>query len=267
MLLRLIKVPIGLAMFLSIYSSIIYAQDSVSACGHHDYPPWNWKKDQKIVGVCAEVVETLFAKLGVKVDLSYSGPWKRCQKNIETGLVDINICSFINPTRKQYSKFITTPMGYNENVIFVQKDKEFPFNKWSDLTKKNGVMVIGVSIGKEFDRFLEDNINITRVGTNRQVFRFLGKGRADFAPYGRHSGRVLLRSINLHNDFTDLTTPVSKGKLYISMSNKSKHLTLLPLIELLMQQPNYSDWVNELLEKYTTMYADDYVRSLQTVEE
>jgi len=267
MLQLLKKAPIGLILFLSLFSSMSYAQEPASACGHHDYPPWNWKKDQKIVGVCAEVVETLFGKLGVKVDLSYVGPWKRCLKNLEAGQVDINICSFINPKREQYSKFITTPMGYNENAIFVKKGNEFTFNKWSDLKKKHGVMMIGVSIGKEFDHFLEENINITRVGSNRQVFGLLGLDRADFAPYGRYSGRVMLRSIGLHNNFTDLATPVLDGKLYVSMSNKSKHLALLPLIELFMQQPTYNDWVNELLEKYTQIYADDYVRSLERVEE
>ena len=261
------NLPLGLVMLLLIFSTMIYGQDTVSACGHHDYPPWNWKKDQKIVGVCAEVTEELFAKLGVKVDLSYIGPWKRCQKNIKTGQVDINICSFINQSRQHYSKFMTTPMGYNENAIFVKKGKEFPFNKWADLKKKIGIMMIGVSIGKDFDRFLDENTKITRVGSNRQVFGLLELDRADFAPYGRYSGRVMLQSLGLHHNFTDLPTPVVKGKLYISMSNKSKHLDLLSKIEMLMQQPTYDLWVGELLEKYTAMYANDYILSLKEAEE
>jgi len=264
---RLKQSPLGLVLCLFLYSSIVFGQESVSACGHHDYPPWNWKKENKIVGVCAEVAETLFAKLGVNVDLSYIGPWKRCLRNIETGQVDINICSFINPKRQELSKFISTPMGFNENAIFVKKGNEFPFTQWSDLKKKKAVMMNGVSIGKEFDRFLEDNINVSRVGSNRQVFGLLGLDRADFAPYGRYSGKVLLRSIGLHNNFTDLANPVLKGKLYLSMSKKSKHLALLPFIEQFMQQATYNDWVNGLLEKYTVIYAEDYVRSLHSIKE
>jgi polar amino acid transport system substrate-binding protein len=82
-----------------IFSSSLYAQDAATACGHHDYPPWNWKKGNKIVGVCAKITETLLARLGVNIDMPYIGPWKRCQKYIETGQVDINICSFINVER------------------------------------------------------------------------------------------------------------------------------------------------------------------------
>ena len=48
---------------------------TLSACGHHDYPPRNWLSDGKIIGVCAEVVSTLYQRLGFNVDLSYVGPW------------------------------------------------------------------------------------------------------------------------------------------------------------------------------------------------
>lgn len=267
MLRRLRNLALGLVLFVTIFSTMTYGQESVSACGHHDYPPWNWKKDQKIVGVCAEVTETLFAKLGVKVDLSYIGPWKRCQKNIESGQVDINICSFINQKRQHYSKFITTPMGYNENAIFVKKDNEFPFNKWSDLKNKIAIMMIGVSIGEDFDQFLAEYIKVKRVGNNRQVFSMLELDRADFAPYGRHAGKVRLQSLGLHDDFTDLATPVAEGKLFISMSKKSKHLYLLSKIESLMQQPTYDLWVSELVEKYARVYVNDDMLSLQEAAE
>lgn len=255
---------LGLATFLLVISSSLYSQEFVSACGHHDYPPWNWKKDGKIVGACAEVTEKLFAKLGVKVDLSYSGPWKRCQKNIEAGRIDINICSFINPSRQSYSTFITSPMGYNENVIFVKKGREFSFSNWSDLKGKVGVMMLGVSIGEDFDHFLKEHVNLIRVNSNRQVFALLELERADFSPYGRYSGLTLLKSLGQERQFSILETPVVKGKLYISMSNKSKYLHLLPQIEALMQQPSYDVWVDDLLKKYTAIYAQDYVESLPT---
>jgi polar amino acid transport system substrate-binding protein len=253
---------IFMAIFLSFFSYSIFGQESVSACGHHDYPPWNWEKDGKIVGACAEVTEKLFTQLGVKVDLSYIGPWKRCQKNIEVGRIDINICSFINPTRQSYSRYIAKPMGYNENAIFVKKGKEFSFSQWSNLKGKIGVMMRGVSIGYNFDHFLKENVKLMRVNSNRQVFGLLELERADFAPYGRYSGIAFLKSINQEQNYSILKTPVDKGKLYISMSNKSKYLHLLPQIEVLMQQPTYDDWVNELLEKYATIYANNYSEPL-----
>jgi len=251
-----------IVVILFMLSSILYAQESVSACGHHDYPPWNWHKDGKIVGACAEVTQTLFAKFGIDVDLSYIGPWKRCQRAIQAGKIDINICSFTNPARQAYSQFITTPMGYNDNAIFVKKGREFSFSNWDDLKGRVGIMMLGVSLGEDFDRFLAQNIKLVRVNTNRQVFGLLERERADFAPYGRYSGAALLKSRGQDKLFSILEPPAIKGELYISMSKSSQYLHVLPQIEALMQQPGYDDWVIKLLEKYSTVYANDQLNLL-----
>jgi polar amino acid transport system substrate-binding protein len=153
-------------------------------------------------------------------------------------------------------------MGYNENAIFVKKGKEFPFAKWTDLRKKVGVMMLGVSIGKYFDSFLQENIKLIKVNSNRQAFGLLGLERADFSPFGRYAGMAFLRSTGQKQNFSALETSILKGKLNISMSNKSKYLHLLPQIEALMQHPTYDYWVNQLLEKHATIYANDYAGSL-----
>lgn len=246
-----------LVILMSLFSAPLFSQEIASACGHHDYPPWNWKKDQKIVGVCAEVTEKLFAKLGVQVDLTYIGPWKRCHENIKNNIIDINICSFMTPERQSYSQYIQTPMGYNENAIFVKKGREFPFTEWADLKGKVAVMMRGVSIGESFDNFLDENIQVQRVNNNRQVFGLLEIERADFTPFGRYSGIAVLKSLGQLQQFTILNRAIVQGKLYISLSNHSKYLHLLPEIQELMLQPTYSIWVSQLIEKYTTIYAND----------
>lgn len=74
--------------------------------------PWNWLSDGKIIGVCAEVVSTLYQRLGFNVDLSYVGPWARCQQKVAKGEVDINICALRNEERAHYSRFTRTPHGH-----------------------------------------------------------------------------------------------------------------------------------------------------------
>lgn len=251
-----------LIFVLLIASDLTLAQQTVKACGHHDYPPWNWKKDDKIIGACAEITETLFGKAGLSVDLSYKGPWSRCQYEIEQGEVDINICSFINEDRKKYSQFIETPMGFNENAIFVKKGYEFPFHNWKDLKKRRAGMVLGVSIGQEFDSFVAENIEVLRLRTYEQVFRLLLLDRVDFAPFGRYSGITMIRTFGMDGQIVDLPNPVVTGKLYISMSKKSEYLNVLPVVEELIKEKVYYHWVDELLNKYASVYAEDYIKSL-----
>jgi len=245
-------------LFLLLFSTSVFAKESVSACGHHDYPPWNWEKEGKIVGVCAEITEKLFAKLGVDVDFTYKGPWKRCQKHIEAGTIDVNICSFANKERLQYSKYAKTPIGFNENAIFVKKGREFPYEAWPDLKNKKGVMMRGVSLGEAFDGFIKEHIEIKRVETNRQVFQLLALERGDFTAYGRYPGLAFLQSIDQAEQFSVLKKPVVEGKLYISMSYRSRKLHLLAQVEAFLQDPAYYPWVDELLVKYAQIYADGY---------
>jgi polar amino acid transport system substrate-binding protein len=234
------------------------ADPKITACGHHDYAPWNWNSGNAIIGACAEITHELFKRVGVETELNFVGPWQRCQALIEQGIVDVNICSFVNDKRKDYSQFIMTPMGFNENSVFVRKDKVFQLESWDDLAGKKTAMVLGVSIGQEFDAFLNSKTDVVRVSTFFQSFHMLARGRIDFIPVGRYSGLAMRNSFGLEDEIVDLKKPLLSGSLYISMSKKSPYLHLLPAIEKMMQEDDYYKWVDELLQKYTELYAEEY---------
>lgn len=235
-----------------------HADKKITACGHHDYPPWNWKSGNTIIGACAEITQELFKRAGVETNLKYIGPWGRCQALVDQGTIDVNICSFINARRQEYSRFIPTPMGFNENAVFVRRDRPFSFLKWEDLAGRKTAMVLGVSIGQEFDNFLETETTVVRVSTFFQSFHMLARGRIDFIPVGRHSGLAMRDAFGLEERIIDLPNPLLSGNLYLSMSKKSPYLYLLPAIQKMMQEDGYYTWVNELLKKYTELYAEEY---------
>ena len=232
------------------------AQEVATACGHHDYAPWHWERN------CPEITETLFKKLGVAVDFTYIGPWKRCQKNIEMGNVDIAPCLFKNPSRQQYSRFTETPMFYGKQVVFVKKGKEFSFSTWADLKGKTAVKFIGSSFGKEFDRFLADNVNVTNVSSNQQMFRMVEYDRGDFVPHGFRSGAAILKALALEKNFSVLTPPIFEAPLYFVVSKESKYTHLIPQLETLLQEPEYKPWVETLVKKHTDIYVEDYLKNI-----
>jgi polar amino acid transport system substrate-binding protein len=95
-----------MCVLLLIFSSYNYSENVIKACGHHDYARWNWLENGKIVGLCADIVTELYSRIGYKVDLHFVGPWKRCQKLVAQGEVDVNICSLKNDLRYGYSVFL-----------------------------------------------------------------------------------------------------------------------------------------------------------------
>ncbi len=230
-------------------------ESQLKACGHQDYPPWNWESQGQIQGACADVTRELFGRLGVKVDLSYVGPWKRCQKAVEKGDVDVNICAFINPERQTYSTFTATPMGYNQNAVFVKKGNEFPFTQWADLKGKRAAMVLGVSIGQAFDTFLASSVQVEWVPDYKSAFMMLNHGRIDFVPFGRESGLTKLATLNMSADIIPLEHPITTGNLHISISKKSRWRHLLPEIEKMLQAPGYRQWVKDRLNKNIQIYS------------
>ncbi|WP_299811142.1 ABC transporter substrate-binding protein [uncultured Roseibium sp.] len=236
----------------------VLADDTVTACGHEDYPPWNWRKDGKIVGVCAEITDIVFSRMELKVDTDYIGPWSRCQKYVESGKIDVNICAFVNDARQEYSTFTRNPMGINEISVFVPRGSEFEFDTLEDLAGKRAIMLNGVSIGQKNDAFLEANTTLQRLDSRLQAFRFLDAGRADFLVTGKQIG-VLQRDLHGYEDrISVLPKPLTRGLLHISISNRSAYLEHLEEIDEILAEPGYLAMVDGLLDKYNRIYLEQH---------
>lgn len=52
----------------------------VKACGHHDYPPWNWREGQQIVGACADA-----AKRAIVLALSADAAHDARERSLRAG--------------------------------------------------------------------------------------------------------------------------------------------------------------------------------------
>jgi polar amino acid transport system substrate-binding protein len=224
----------------------------VKACGHHDYPPWNWQQGGRIVGACAVLAQRAIERLGYKVDLSFVGPWKRCQALIAAGQVDVNICSFRNPEREAYSVFAEPRMAQNRIAVFVQKRRapEFAFSRWEDLQGRRTGLVLGVSMGPEFDSFLERSTHIERVATVQQALQMLVANRLDIVPFGWEAGQIEVARAGLRDRVVPLEKPALVGDLWLSVSKKSPLAARVREIGEYFTRPEYAAEVQQLLEDY-----------------
>ena len=245
----------GLLAVALCFAATVQATPVITACGHHDYAPWNWRQQGEIVGACAAISKELFARLGYQLQLTYTGPWARCQQNIREGKVDVNICSVINPQRQQYASFTRYPVGFNENAIFVRRGGEFTFEHWPDLAGRRAGMVRGVRIDSAFDDFVAGQPDSTRVNSYRQLFDMLRRGRIDYVPVGRLSGRAMLEKMGLSGDIVDLPTPVLTAPLHISISRQSPYRQLIPQLDALLQAPDFPTWRDRQLAEAQQLYA------------
>jgi polar amino acid transport system substrate-binding protein len=232
------------------------ARPVVKACGHHDYPPWNWQHDGQIVGACATVARRAIERLGYRVDLSYVGPWTRCQAMVRSGEVDVNICAFRNPEREAYSVFVEPRMGQNRIAVFVPKERaaSMPFTKWDDLKGLRTGLVSGVSMGPDFDRFLEQNTHVERVHRIESMLKMMSMDRVDIVPFGWEAGTIAIERSGLAGAVVPLQQPALVGELFLSVSRKSALATRLPEIGMYFSRSGYPDELRLLIEEHSRAY-------------
>jgi polar amino acid transport system substrate-binding protein len=254
---RLLKYRVLLWLLTSLGAAQAFSAEDrpiLTACGHHDYAPWNWLQGDRIVGVCAEAAQQLFGTLGFDVDLTYVGPWKRCQQMVSSGEVDLNICSFKNPERETYSHFSNTPMASNENALFVNKAGGLEYEKPASLDGKLIGLVRGVSLGGFFDHYLLENSHVIRGENYYRLFSMLFLERIDGVIIGRQSGQHLLNLYDLDEHIVDSPIPLVEGDLYFSISKKSPHYQTLSSVEDLLNTPDYQLWLQRALKRYSKMH-------------
>ena len=241
-------------------SAMVHADQPVlKACGHHDYPPWNWQSQGSIVGACADMAVAAFAHLGYRLDLRFVGPWQRCQAMLDRGAVDVNICALRNPERERDYLIPSRPMGVNEIAAFVRRDRPIPLNGgWQDLRGKRVGLVQGVSMGGDFDRFLTDNAQVERVYEPLQNWQKLVLGRLDVVPVGREAGRLQLRREGLAQQLVDLPPPLLSGALYVMISRRSpeaaKLAARLDELDTYFARPDYAAELEAALERARNRY-------------
>jgi polar amino acid transport system substrate-binding protein len=231
---------------------------TIKACGHHDYPPWNWRDGQQIVGACATIAKRAIERLGYRVDLGYVGPWKRCQELVAAGDVDVNICAFRNAERESYSVFAEPRMGTNRIAIFVGPHwpRERRFERWQDLQGLRTAVVLGVSTGQAFDDFLATHTQIERVASVRQMLLMLDAQRIDFFPFGHEAGLMEIERNGFAGRLMPLTQAALVGELYVSVSRKSPLAARIQELGAYFARPGYARELEQLLDEHHRRYID-----------
>jgi polar amino acid transport system substrate-binding protein len=229
----------------------------VKACGHHDYPPWNWRDGQQIVGACAVAAKRAIERLGYRVDLAYVGPWKRCQEMVASGDVDVNICAFRNAERESYSAVVEPRMGQHRIAVFVGPGwpPDRRFRDWTDLEGLRTAIVLGVSTGQAFDDFLATRTRVQQVTSVRQMLLMLDAQRIDFFPFGHEAGMMEIERNGFATRIVPLERPALIGELFVSVSRKSPLAQRTAEIGAYFARPQYPQELALLLEENHRRYA------------
>jgi len=231
----------------------LMAKEKLLASGHQDYPPFMWKDGDKIIGVGPEVITTIFSKLGIEVECNYVGPWKRVQRNIRRGDIDVFV-AYKTKEREVYANFTKIYLSDDPTAVFVWKGREFKFEKWEDLIGKRGGGILGGSLGNEFDKFIKEKLTYEYVSNRWQNFAKLKKNRLDYAPTGLYAGLLQAKKLGYEEKIIALKKPILTEYLYLAISKKSKFRKYLPEVEKELSKLIANGTIKRLITKYIDLY-------------
>lgn len=219
------------------------------ASGHPAWPPIMYQQDNQIVGAGPEIVEKIFADLGIKVVFKYEGAWDMVQDKAKNGLVDVLVAAYKTAERETYMDY-SIPYTVDPVVLVVKKGKIFNYDKWEDLLNKKGVVTIGDSYGQDFDNFIKEKLNPQEVNTPAEAFALLEKEEADYFVYALYSAEDYIFKNKLSAQVEIIPKYASTENFYLTISKKSSFAKLMPQVNSLLEKYKNDATIEQIIEKH-----------------
>jgi polar amino acid transport system substrate-binding protein len=217
--------------------------------GYVDFPPYEFENNGKASGVLVEIIETLFKKANISVELKFL-PFKRAYETTKKGGID-GLFNFYKTEERLNFFDYTEPIIKNPLVFFVRKDSKIRYNKLEDLRGLKVGILRGYTYGTSFDKsrlFIQEATN-----SHESNFRKLMLGRINVYPCDKLVGIHVAMENKLMPELKILSTPLKVMDGYIGFT-KGKHKDIIPRINKLIIEMHQSGEIEAMINKYMEKY-------------
>lgn len=194
---------------------------SLTATGHPQYPAIAFKDGDNIAGAAASLVEAIGKEIKVPVTSKYTGSWADAQAAARDGKVDIIFGIYFNDSRAKYLDYVQPAFMFDPVVVFVAKDRKFPYSGQDDLIGKKGATNQGESYGTEFDAFIKDKLDVERTDGIDDALQDLAAGKVDYVIAGYYPGVAEADKAGLKDKIEAVDPALLSAEMYVAFSKKS----------------------------------------------
>lgn len=196
----------------------------LTATGNPEYPPYLWQEPgsrRGLIGANETIMEALSDRLGIPIEVIYTGPWSRAQEEVRVGRIDLIAGAFFTVPRQAYMDYIEPAFLTTRSVVWKRSLVAFEYSEWADLKPYEGATVINNSFGQNFDEYASINLTIDNVTSLPQAFRMLAQGRVDYVLYEEYPGLAYAAELDLDFVIEQIEPPVSSEGLFLTISRRS----------------------------------------------
>ncbi len=246
---------IGIRLFILLLISLDpFACKEITVSAHPNYPPYHWYDGKKFRGATVESLQKIFKEKSISIKFSYKGPWKRVLLSAKEGDVDLILGLKNSNDRRSYLKFTTEPFFENPFAVFVRKDSPKSYEGIESLKSQRGLFNLGDRYGDDFDLYIKNHLNETRVKSITQAFNLLLEKRFDYYVTGLYTGSFFLLRNQKYQHIKFVKPYVNKGYVYHGFSKKSSCLKYYQFLNEKLLGNRKSGASYDLIEKYKKIW-------------
>ncbi|GFO53479.1 hypothetical protein GMSM_04860 [Geomonas sp. Red276] len=229
-----------------------------STCGtirystNPQYPPYDWETGAGFDGASIELLR-MAAPPGVQLS-PVVVPWKRALSMAAGGEIDLLVSLRITPERSQYLAFTSHRAFPNPIVIFVRKDRAFPYRQWQDLKGRRGGVSLGDTFGAGFDNYWRQELSVEEAPSMLENFRKLDEGRIDYFVTSHYLGEAYVAKTPMRHPVVHLDPPISTLDIHFGFSKKSACLSQLDYFSRRLAELDRRGVPEKLLQKHLKRY-------------
>jgi len=184
-------------------------------------------------------------------------PWKRTLLMAEEGGIDLVLSLRITPEREKYLVFTRHHAFPNPIVVFVRRDRSFPFAGREDLKGRRGGIALGDTFGNGFDEYWPRELTIETAPTMVENFRKLDAGRIDYFVTSSYLGRAYLARNRPEHEIVPLDPPISTLGIHFGFSRRSPYAGLVEQVDARLEELAREGALQRLLERHLELFSRD----------
>lgn len=247
------NIILTIAIFLAIFfaSGTLLAGEPLASdkqiikLGYVDFPPYEFEQDGKPSGVLVDIVNTIFQKADIPVEMQLF-PFKRAYQITKDGEIDGLFNFYKTEERLEYFDY-SEPIIKNPLVIFVRKDSKIDYNKLEDLKGLTVGTMRGYSYGTDFDK----SVLFTKEEADLHVsnLKKLAFGRIDAYPCDKLVGLHVAMKNDLMSELKILSKPINVMDGHIGFT-KGKHQDIINRLNKAIAEMYQSGEIDKKIDEY-----------------
>ena len=228
---RIVKLwPLLTLLLVTLSSSSTQAKETLTWCTIYKWSPWVYPINGVYDGILIEELTRIEQEHDVELIMVPDLSWKRCQRQVETGDVDMIVGGYKTSEREKIFSYINTPSFTDSSRIAAytstNNDSIPKADSLNELTGYSVAKIIGDSHGTKADTFIASlpKQQVHPVSKHDQLFNKILLGRTDLF-FSRDSGfDVYIKGVGLNpTDFRKVLTVEDTVAGYIIFAKESKN--------------------------------------------